>query len=147
MTGLRRMLSGALLAGISALLLLAGCTSFAETVADRSSADRSLCPAERAAPDPDRPRMALDFRLADDRRTVTGTETVVFTPDLATDRLVFRLVANGPDSAQSGNRLTSRTCAATTSPAAATRRPGPPIPGGCTWWPWTGGSSRGSRPR
>jgi hypothetical protein len=137
-----------------ALLLLAGCTSFADTVAAPTSAapssaesERPRCPADRAEPDPHRPKVTLDFRLADDRRTVTGTETVVFTPDLATDRLVFRLVANGPDSAQSGNRLTSRTCAATTSPAAATRRPGPPIPGGCTWWPWTGGSSRGSRPR
>jgi Peptidase family M1 domain len=107
MTRPRRVLSGALLPGISALLLLAGCTSFAETVAERSSAaERPACPAERATPDPDRPTVTLDFRLADDRRTVTGTETVVFTPDLATDRLVFRLVANGPDSAASGNRLT-----------------------------------------
>ena len=34
---------------------------------------RAACPAERAAPDPDRPVVALDFRLEDDLRTVTGT--------------------------------------------------------------------------
>jgi hypothetical protein len=45
------------------------------------------------------------MRLEDDRTTVTGTETVVFTPDLDTDELVFRLVPNAPDSASAGNRL------------------------------------------
>ena len=65
----------------------------------------AACPAERAEPDPDRPVVALDFRLEDDLVTVTGTETVVFTPDLPVDELVFRLVPNGPDSAPAGNRL------------------------------------------
>jgi hypothetical protein len=60
------------------------------------------CPAGRAAPDPDRPVVDLSFSLAEDRRTVTGTERVVFTPDLATDELVFRLVANSPGSAEAG---------------------------------------------
>src|SRR4051812_37644889 len=64
------------------------------------------CPTERARPDRDRPVVDYEFRLSDDRRTVTGTETVTFTPDLDTDRLVFRLVPNGPPSAQEGNRLT-----------------------------------------
>ena len=45
------------------------------------------------------------MRLEDDLATVTGTETVVFTPDLDTDELVFRLVPNAPDSAAAGNRL------------------------------------------
>ena len=49
--------------------------------------------------------VALDFRLADDLVTVTGTETVEFTPDRTVDELVFRLVPNGPDSAPAGNRL------------------------------------------
>ncbi|MFD2090156.1 M1 family aminopeptidase [Blastococcus deserti] len=101
-------------AAAAALLLLPGCTSFADTVPQRqASADSPAaeapedegCPAERAEPDPDRPEVRLDFRLADDRRSVTGTETVVFTPDLDVRELVFRLVPNGPDSAPAGNRL------------------------------------------
>ena len=48
-----------------------------------AEAEEAGCPAERAEPDPDRPEVSLDFTLADDRRSVTGTETVVFTPDLA----------------------------------------------------------------
>ncbi|MBB3084945.1 M1 family aminopeptidase [Geodermatophilus sabuli] len=104
---------------VAALLLVPGCgTSFADTVAAeaRASADagRGVPPgdpaegdcAERAAPDPDRPRVGLDFRLDDDLRTVTGTETVVFTADRATVELVFRLVPNAPGAAAEGNRLT-----------------------------------------
>ncbi|MGY1689500.1 M1 family aminopeptidase [Geodermatophilus sp. SYSU D01105] len=55
--------------------------------------------AERAAPDPDRPVVTLDLRLEDDRRTVTGTETVAFTPDLPVQELWFRLIPNAPQSA------------------------------------------------
>jgi hypothetical protein len=47
----------------------------------------------------------LTFRLDEDLRTVTGTETVVFTPDLPTGELVFRLVPNGPDPTDQGNQL------------------------------------------
>ena len=103
----------------AALLLVPGCTSFAETDVPPPSAGgtaappdpapepvgAAACPAERAEPDPDRPRITLDMRLEDDLVTVTGTETVVFTPDLDTDELVFRLVPNAPDSAAAGNRL------------------------------------------
>jgi hypothetical protein len=64
------------------------------------------CPSERAAPDPDRPVVDLDFSLGADLRTVTGTQTVVFTPDLPTRELVFRLVPNGPDATALGNQLT-----------------------------------------
>jgi hypothetical protein len=112
---------------VAAALLLPGCTSFAETAsgpAARPTGDtpagseppaasepppgpvgEAACPAERAEPDPDRPRIDLDMRLEDDLRTVTGTQTVVFTPDLPTDELVFRLVPNAPDSSSAGNRL------------------------------------------
>ncbi|RBY80226.1 peptidase M1 [Blastococcus sp. TF02-09] len=97
----------------AAALLLGGCTSFAEGVRDAdapaaSPSSREAGPAgcdERAEPDPDRPRIALDFRLADDLRTVTGTETVVFTPDLDVEELVFRLVPNAPELAATGARL------------------------------------------
>jgi hypothetical protein len=63
------------------------------------------CPAQRSAPDPQRPRIDLDFRLSDDLHTVTGTEAVRFTPDRPTGELVFRLVPNGPGSSSAGNRL------------------------------------------
>jgi aminopeptidase N len=93
-------------------LLLTGCTSFAGTLADPapSAAPSPAVPGgaacdERAEPDPDRPEIALDFRLADDLRTVTGTETVVFTPDLDVEELVFRLVPNAPELAATGARL------------------------------------------
>jgi hypothetical protein len=100
------------------VLLLSGCASFADTVAaerdtgpppaatepPEPAPEPGSCPAERAAPDPDRPRIDLDLTLADDLRTVTGTERVGFTPDLATDELVFRLVPNAPGSG--ANELT-----------------------------------------
>lgn len=98
-----------LLALVAAAVLLTGCTSFADTVAAGREPgptaaepaapppDSGACPAERRGPDPDRPRIDLEFSVADDLRTVTGTETVTFTPDEPTDELVFRLVPNAPD--------------------------------------------------
>ncbi len=71
----------------------------------RSNPPRRRPSRQRAEPDPDRPVVELDLRLDDDLRTVTGTGTVVFTPDLPTDELVFRLVPNGPGPAAAGNRL------------------------------------------
>jgi hypothetical protein len=95
----------ALLAAAAALLL-PGCTSFADTVRSTGeAAPAERCPDERAAPDPHRPEVTLDFRLADDGASVTGTETVLFTPDRDVREMVFRLVPNGPDSAPAGNRL------------------------------------------
>ena len=97
-------------------LLLTGCTSFAASVSSPAAPSTTAtatatpdaagaCPAQRARPDPHRPVVTLDFRLADDRATVTGTERVRFTPDRSVGELVFRLVPNGPDSAPNGNRL------------------------------------------
>lgn len=98
---------------VGSTLLLTGCTSFAEgdvaatdAPAAATTTEAGACPAERAEPDPDRPRVDLEFSLADDLRTVTGTETVRFTPDLDTDELVFRLVPNGPESVAAGSGLT-----------------------------------------
>jgi Peptidase family M1 domain len=111
-------MSRARLAGLAAAatLVLTGCTSFADTVtrptpdaapatASPSDAPARACPTERARPDPHRPVVDLNFRLEDDRSTVTGTEKVDFTPDRRVSELVFRLVPNGPDSAPDGNRL------------------------------------------
>ncbi|RZU33239.1 M1 family aminopeptidase [Blastococcus saxobsidens] len=112
------MTGGRPLGALVAVLLLAGCTSFADATPDPGAAapttapappavpDPTVCPAERAAPDPARPAIDYVFRLSDDLRTVTGSETVVFTPDVPTDELVFRLVPNAPESAPAGHRLT-----------------------------------------
>jgi hypothetical protein len=99
--------------GVAAVLLLPACgTSFVDTLAAErdaatpsSTAEVPEACGERAEPDPDRPVVRLDLRLADDLRTVTGTETVTFTPDRPTGELVFRLVPNGPTAAAAGNRL------------------------------------------
>lgn len=95
------------LALAAAWLLLPGCGS-PSTDAEPSPTPREEPAADcatRAEPDPGRPVVDLDLRLDDDRRTVTGTHTVVFTPDLPTGELVFRLVPNGPGPAAAGNRL------------------------------------------
>lgn len=69
------------------------------------SSPGNACPAERAEPAADRPHIDLDFTLSDDGRTVTGIERVSFSPDLATDELVFRLTANQPRSAAAGSGI------------------------------------------
>jgi hypothetical protein len=65
------------------------------------------CPAipARAEPDPDRPSYQLDLQLDLDANVLRGREVVRFTPDVATDRLVFRLWPNGPRSAGAGSHL------------------------------------------
>jgi hypothetical protein len=57
-----------------------------------------------ARPSPARPRYRLDVRIPA-RGPVTGTLAVVFTPDLPTGRLVFRLWPNGPRQADEGSHL------------------------------------------
>jgi hypothetical protein len=56
-------------------------------------------------PDRNRPRYHLDLQIDPGRRAVTGTQSVEFTPDAATDRLVLRLWANSPSLAQEGSRI------------------------------------------
>jgi hypothetical protein len=58
------------------------------------------CPTSYAAPDPDRP--VLTAAVTVDGATVTGTQRLVFTPDLRIDELVFRLWAAGPRSRAAG---------------------------------------------
>ncbi len=57
------------------------------------------------SPPLDRPRYELKVNVAPDLRHVTGEETVAFTPNRGTDRLVFRLWANGPAQLAEGSRL------------------------------------------
>ena len=60
---------------------------------------------ERATPRSDRPsyELAVDVRLADG--IVVGSQKVRFTPDVATDRLVFRLWANAPRITRAGGGI------------------------------------------
>jgi hypothetical protein len=60
---------------------------------------------ERTGPRPDRSRyeLTVDVRPADN--SVVGRVAVRFVPDMATDRLVFRLWPNGPRPARAGARL------------------------------------------
>jgi hypothetical protein len=64
-------------------------------------------------PDSARPVVALTFDLSPDHRTVTGTESVSFTPDRDVTELVFRLWPNGPEG---GRRDASMTVSTASSP-------------------------------
>ncbi|MDQ1710662.1 MAG: hypothetical protein QOE45_112 [Frankiaceae bacterium] len=68
----------------------------------RPSATAAACRTTYAAPDPDRPVVALSFVVADSKASVRGTERVTFRPDLPVDRLVFRLWANEPAARRGG---------------------------------------------
>jgi hypothetical protein len=65
------------------------------------------CPAiaARAQPDPNRPRYTLSVNVDLPGNVVTGDLKVHFTPDMNTDRLVFRLWPNGPALAGVGAHL------------------------------------------
>jgi len=65
----------------------------------------AACPTSYAAPDPNRPRVRLTFTVAPDLASVTGTEHVVFTPDMSITELVFRLTANTEPTVAEGNRI------------------------------------------
>ena len=60
---------------------------------------------DRAVPDPARPKYTLRADVRPDEGTVNGQLEVVFTPDIDTDRLVFRLWPNGPRSAPAEAKL------------------------------------------
>lgn len=125
---------GALAGTVSGLLLLAACTSVtggspvsaramlpsSSTAAASGPPPRSAsgtasgtpsapagttCPTSYAAPDPNRPRVALAFTFNADLTKVRGTEHVSFTPDKAITELVFRLTANTAPTVAAGNRI------------------------------------------
>jgi hypothetical protein len=109
-------------------LTVGGCSSHVRTsppppgpqaagVGQPTPGQRGGCPASYVDPDPDRPVVSLRFDLAPDRRSVTGTEHVVFVPDLPTPELVFRLWPNGPEGGRTKASLTvSRAAAAGSGP-------------------------------
>ena len=85
------------------------------------------CPAvpAQARPAPARPRYAMDLRVLPDEGVVDGRLTVRFTPDLPTDRLVFRLWPNGPRPAAAGAHLDAGPVFLGSSAPVATSQPDP----------------------
>ncbi|HKN49168.1 MAG TPA: hypothetical protein VJ010_02970, partial [Actinomycetota bacterium] len=79
----------------------------AATVGAPVAAAAGTCPAAppRAAPRADRPRYTLTAGIQPAEHLASGTLSVVFTPDLPTDHLVFRLWPNGPVLTQEGAHL------------------------------------------
>jgi aminopeptidase N len=73
-----------------------------------ASPSPSACPASYLPPDPQRPKISLKFDVAYDRRTITGHERVVFTPDQPVTELVFRLWPNGQDHHVGGSLTVSK---------------------------------------
>jgi hypothetical protein len=100
----RRRAGDAALAVLVAAAACSGHGSAAPTSARPTAASACARRPVYARPSPTRPRYRLDVRIPA-RGRVTGTLAVVFTPDLATGRLVFRLWPNGPRQAREGSRL------------------------------------------
>jgi hypothetical protein len=96
------------------LLVLAACTEAAPESATKPSGRPAQSGREAAAcndpvvlprPDPHRARYRLRIAVRPEQGVVSGRLKVAFTPDVATDELVFRLWPNGPRQAQEGTRL------------------------------------------
>ncbi|MGI8808935.1 MAG: M1 family aminopeptidase [Acidimicrobiales bacterium] len=80
------------------------------------------CPAipNRAVPDPARPKYTLRADVRPAEGTVDGQLRVIFTPDMDTDRLVFRLWPNGPRSAPAAAKLETGQVTIADRPVAST---------------------------
>jgi len=91
-----------------AVMFVPACTASVAGDGSAAATDDPGCPAPRAEPADDRPRIDLEFTLSEDGRTVTGSERVSFTADLPVDELRFRLTANQPLSAAAGNGIDVR---------------------------------------
>jgi len=114
----RRAVTVRLAGSAAALMLLAACTSGGapqpSTTAPvqagtegASGTSVGACPAAPAytRPPAERPHYDLTIRVDPPHNLVTGTESVQFTPDIPTDRLVFRLWPNAPPQAAEGAHL------------------------------------------
>jgi hypothetical protein len=77
------------------------------TTSTLAPATAPACPTipARATPDPARPKYTLRADVNPADGTVTGQLRVLFTPDLDTDRLVFRLWPNGPRTGPVASKL------------------------------------------
>lgn len=77
-------------------------------------------PPPRSQPRADRSRYTLTVEVKPADNIVDGTVSVRFTPDLPTDRLVFRLWPNGPRPASGGAQLTASSVTVDGRPAHVT---------------------------
>ena len=59
----------------------------------------------RTPPDPDRPRYSVRIAIDAAARTATGSTTIDFTPDIATDRVVVRLWPAAPKATAAGGAM------------------------------------------
>jgi hypothetical protein len=100
----RRLLAGIALTAIGAVVAGCGFGSTAPHTADLPSPRPCQTPAY-PTPDPDRSRYSIDVRLEPTSYRVLGRLKVAFTPDIATDRLVFRLWPNGGSLVREGTHL------------------------------------------
>ena len=77
------------------------------TTSTLAAATTPACPIipARATADPSRPKYTLRAEVNPADGTVAGQLRVLFTPDIDTDRLVFRLWPNGPRSAPAASKL------------------------------------------
>jgi len=82
------------------------------------------CPGAYAAPDPQRPVLTVDLTV--DGGLVTGTSRLVFTPDLPTGELVFRLWAASPRPRAKGGAIDVDRVVVNGRPRTA-RRPAPTL--------------------
>lgn len=96
-------------AAVVSLALAGGAAACSAPAAPRpaqpSTSAGPVCPASYRPADPNRPRVALSFALAADRRSVEGSEHVTFIPDRPVRELVFRLWPNAAN-APAGTQLT-----------------------------------------
>jgi hypothetical protein len=83
----------------------------------------ATCGAPLDAPPPPsaRPHYELTVHIPAGGRTARGTLRVAFAPEVATDRLVFRLWPNSPAQARAGAKLSVAALRVNGSPATATR--------------------------
>jgi hypothetical protein len=100
-----RHLALAALAACTTGAVASGCQIGSSGGASGTAAAGSCRTAAYPPPDPNRPRYRLTLNVDPGGRTVSGTESVSFTPGAATDRIVLRLWANSPGLRKGGARL------------------------------------------
>ena len=77
--------------------------ALAATAAPTAAEESPPCPTSYAQPDPRRPRLSASISVANG--VVSGTERIVFTPDLGISEVVLRLWAAAPRPAAGGSRI------------------------------------------
>ena len=90
--------------GVASTATTAAAPTTTSTLAPATTPACPTIPA-RATPDPARPKYTLRAEVNPGDGTVAGQLRVLFTPDIDTDRLVFRLWPNGPRSSPAGSKL------------------------------------------